>query len=131
MRVSIIKSGLFLVLSLQIILLPSVFAEPYNPSYQYFSSAQCSTRAELYDPEVMANTMANPKRFKEFMLAMSQAETMQIMMSCASNPDQWSAWMSKASDPNKMMRTMMVFMNPQFYFNWMTAFMNPAFYNSK
>ena len=126
---SILKPACLILLVLQLVFPTLILAESEQSSYQSFS-AQCSIRQELYDPEVMANTMANPEKFREFMTIMSRAETMQIMMSCASNPEQWTAWMNKVSDPNKMMRTMMVFMNPQFYFNWMTAFMNPAFFNT-
>ncbi len=122
-----IKLTLFTLLFIQLTATTSAFAEPDNNSYQTFSP-QCSIRAELYDPEIMAETMAKPEKLKEFMSVMSQPETTQIMMSCASNPEQWRAWISKVSDPNKMMNTMMVFMNPQFYANWMTAFMDPQFY---
>jgi len=124
--VNLLKSGLFVLLGTYII---SSVACAESTNYWYQSSSyQCSVRAELYDPEIMAQTMANPVKFKQFMSVMSRPETIQIMMSCASNPEQWAAWMTKASNPNKMMNTMMVFMNPQFYLNWMTAFMNPAFY---
>ena len=119
-----IKSGLFALLAVQTLLLSTAFAEYETQSF----SPQCSVRPELYDPEVMANTMANPQRFKEVMTVMNQHDTIQIMMSCASNPEQWTAMMNKVSDPNKMMATMTVFMNPQFYTNWMTAFMNPEYY---
>lgn len=122
-----LKPTLFTLLFIQLTATTSSFADSDTNSYQTFSP-QCSVRAELYDPEVMAQTMANPKRLKEFMSVMSQPETAQIMMSCASNPEQWTAWMSKVTDPKKMMNTMMVFMNPQFYANWMTAFMDPQFY---
>lgn len=121
------KIGFLVLLCTQIFLLSPAFAESNNDSTQYFS-AQCSARPELYDPEVMANTMANPEEFKQFMAVMNNPNTLQIMMSCASNPEQWTAMMSKVSDPNKMMSTMMVFMNPQMYFNWMTAFMDPKYY---
>ncbi len=122
-----IKSALFALLAAHTLLLSSASAEPDTQPYQTFSP-QCSVRPELYDPEVMTRTMANPQKLKEFIAVMSQPETAQIMMSCASNPEQWTAWMTKMSDPNKMMATMTVFMNPQFYANWMTAFMNPEFY---
>ncbi len=122
-----LKTGLLVLLCTQIILLSPAFAEYNSDSTQNFS-AQCSVRPELYDPEVMANTMANPEEFKKFMAVMNNPDTLQIMMSCASNPEQWTAMMSKVSDPNKMMNTMMVFMNPQMYFNWMTAFMDPKYY---
>tara|TARA_R110002096_G_scaffold43496_2_gene117460 strand:+ start:1793 stop:2179 length:387 start_codon:yes stop_codon:yes gene_type:complete len=123
-----LKAGLFTLIFIHLTIATFAFAESDDYSYQTFSP-QCSVRAELYDPQVMAQTMANPEKLKKFMSVMSQPETMQIMMSCASNPEQWTAWMSKISDPNKMANTMMVFMNPHFYFTWMTTFMNPHFYN--
>jgi hypothetical protein len=127
--VNLLKSGLFVLLGTYALFFSSAFAEFNTQPYQAFSG-QCSVRPELYDPEVMAHTMANPQKLKEFMAVISQPETTLIMMSCASNPDQWSAWMTKISDPNKMMKTMMVFMNPQFYASWMTALMSPQFYQS-
>lgn len=111
------------------LLFTPAFAEFDGSSNNNFST-QCSVRAEFYDPEIMANTMADPVKFLGFMTVMSNPETAQIMMACASNPEQWNAWMAKVTDPNKMMNTMAVFMNPQFYANWMAAFMNPEFYNS-
>ena len=122
-----LKPTLFALLFIHIMATNFALADSNNSSSQAFSP-QCSVRAELYDPEVMAQTMANPVRLREFMSVMSQPETAQIMMSCASNPEQWTAWMSQVTDPNKMMNTMMVFMNPQFYANWMNALMNPNFY---
>jgi len=125
--VNILKTGLFVLLCTQIILLSPAFAEFNSYSNNNFA-AQCSVRQELYDPEIMANTMANPEEFKKFMAVMKHPDTFQIIMSCASNPEQWTAMMSKVSDPNKMMNTMMVFMNPQMYFNWMTAVMDPNYH---
>lgn len=92
------------------------------------SGAQCSVQAEFYDPEIMANTMANPEKFKQLMTVICDPETTRIMMNCASNPEQWNIWMSKFSDPEKMKNTMMVFMNPGFYTAWMNAFMPWNFY---
>ncbi len=123
---NLLKPGLLILLGAYL-MSSAAYAEATNNWYES-SSYQCSVRAELYDPEIMAQTMANPVKFKQFMSVMSQPETMQIMLSCASNPEQWAAWMTKVSNPNKMMGTMMVFMNPQFYFNWTAAIMNPAFY---
>lgn len=125
---NILKTGFLALLSIQVILISPVFADSNNNSNQN-NGAQCSIRQELYDPEVMANTMANPKEFSKFMTVMSHPDTPKIMMSCASNPEQWTAMMAKFSDPQKMMNTMMVFMNPQMYFNWMTAFTDPKYYN--
>jgi len=124
--VNFLKTGLFVLFCIQIIVLSPAFAEPNNSLNPNFA-AQCSVRQELYDPEIMANTMANPEEFKKFMAVMNHPDTLQIMMSCASNPEQWTAMMSKVSDPTKMMNTMMVFMNPQIYFNWMIAFTNPTY----
>ena len=124
-----LKPLLATLLGAQLILFSSAYAEFDDKTHQDFS-AQCSVQAEFYDPEIMANTMSDPVKFKALMAVMSNPETAQIMMSCASNPEQWNAWMAKMTDPTKMMNTMTVFMNPVFYFNWMTAFMNPQFYSS-
>lgn len=124
-----LKPVLAVLFIVQIILLAPAYAEIDDHSQVNFS-AQCSVQAEFYDPEIMANTMADPVKFKALLAVMSKPETAQIMMSCASNPEQRQAWMAKMTDPNKMMHTMAVFMNPMFYFNWMSAFMNPAFYGS-
>lgn len=101
-------------------------ADSYANTQHY--SAQCSVQAEFYDPEIMANTMADPYKFSRLMAVILNPDTARIMMNCASNPEQWNIWMSKFTDPKKMMNTMVVFMNPGFYANWMAAFMSAGFY---
>jgi hypothetical protein len=89
---------------------------------------QCSLPLELYNPEVMANTMADPAKFIQFMTAMSQPETAQKMMACSADAGQWTIMMTNMANPNLMMNAMVPFMNPQTYMNWAAASMNPMTY---
>ena len=92
-------------------------------------AAQCTELAVFYDPEVMANTMADPNKFAQFLVLLSKPETTQALMQCSTDPQQWNIWMAAMSNPTKMMNASAVFMNPQMYTNWMAASMNPQFYN--
>ena len=121
------KLPIVIVLIVQVFLTSPLLAEAGQSMNQVFY-AQCSTQAEFYDPEAMANTMANPAKFMKLMVVMSNPETVQTMMTCISNPEQWSVLLGKAANPEKMVNVMAVFMNPVTYANWMAASMNPQFY---
>lgn len=82
------------------------------------------------DPEVFANTMADPNKFMQLVAQMSNPQTAQALMECSSNPQQWNTWMASMSNPTKMMNAAAMFMNPQVYMNWMTASMNPQTYQA-
>ena len=93
-------------------------------------SEQCSTLGAFSDPEVMANTMADPNKFMQLIAQMSNPQTAQALMECSTNPQEWNTWMANMSNPTKMMNAAALFMNPQVYMNWMTASMNPQFYQT-
>ena len=93
-------------------------------------TADCTGLQAFSDPEVMANTMADPNKFMELVVLMGKPETAQAMMECSTDPQQWNTWMAGMSNPTKMMNAFAVFMNPQMYMNWMAASMNPQTYQA-
>ncbi len=91
------------------------------------ASSECQMKAYT-DPEVMAATIADPTKFMELMMLMSNPQTSINMMNCGMDPNQWNEIIANMMDTTKMMNGMAQFMNPQMYMNWMTASMNPAYY---
>ena len=109
---------------------PLVFGNSSESNTQINASetTECNLHAAFTDPEVMAQTMADPAKFNEFMVLISNPATTQALMNCSMESKQWSVWMANFSNPTKMMNAMVPFMNPQVYMNWMTASMNPQTY---
>lgn len=106
-----------------------VFAKSDKEKDQEVAFSDC--KLEKYtDPEVMAVTMADPAKFMEMMMLMSNPQTAQSMLECGMDSNQWNDLMANMSNPTKMMNAMSQFMNPQMYMNWMTASMNPQTYQS-
>ena len=104
----------------------AVFAESDEDLEDYIS--QCHAPEELYDPEVMATTMAGPEVFLQFIEELKKPATTKAMLQCLSSPEQWETMTTRMTDPTKMMNAMVVFMNPQPYVSWMGASMNPQTY---
>ena len=89
---------------------------------------ECKYSAAFNDPEVMAQTMANPAKMMELFALMGNPQTAQMVMNCSTDPKTWTAWTTNYSNPTKLMNAFAAFMNPQLYMNWMTASMNPQTY---
>jgi len=80
------------------------------------------------DPERLAQVMADPAKFAEFLAALSDPDAVHLMMRCAQEPVMWNTWLRVVTNPEKMMKAGFVFMNPFMYFNWMMAPVNPQVY---
>ena len=87
--------------------------------------AQCNAPAALYDPEVMANTLAEPDKFLQLLEIMSAPATTMTVYECIANEEQRQTVIKTMSDPDKLAASMSRFMSPQMYLNWMTAMQNP------
>lgn len=87
--------------------------------------AQCNAPAALYDPEVMANTLAEPDKFLQLLEIMSTPVTAMTVYECIANEEQRQTVIKTMSDPGKLAASMSTFMSPQMYMNWMTAMQNP------
>ena len=90
---------------------------------QYMS--QCNAPAALYDPEIMAHTLAEPEKFLQLLEEMSAPSTAMTMYECIVNEEQLETVLYTMSDPDKLAASMSTFMSPQMYINWMTAMQNP------
>ena len=77
------------------------------------------------DPERMAAVMANPARFAEWIVALSDPDAVHLMLRCSQEPVMWNTWLRVMTDPEKMMKAAFVFMNPGMYMQWTFAPMNP------
>lgn len=108
-----------------------VFGETKDTAKQEIAehSNECKMKAYT-DPQVMAAAMANPTEFMQLVALMSNPQTVQNMMECGMDTNQWNEIMANMMNPTKMMAASGQFMNPQMYMNWMTAMMNPAFYQA-
>ena len=95
---------------------------------QIANNEECKYSAAFNDPEVMAQTMANPAKMMELFALMGNPQTAQMVMNCSTDPKTWTAWTTNYSNPTKLMNAFAAFMNPQLYMNWMTASMNPQTY---
>ncbi len=80
------------------------------------------------DPERMAQVMADPAQFAEFLVALSDPDAVHLMLRCAQKPIMWNTWMQVVTNPEKMMKAGFVVMNPFTYFSWMMAPVNPQMY---
>ena len=101
-------------------------AEPAATANSY--DEECKYSAAFNDPEVMAQTMANPAKMMQLFALMSNPQTAQMVMKCSTDPQTIAKWTANYSDPTKLMNSFAAFMNPQMYMNWMAASMNPQFY---
>ena len=125
-------------LSVFAMLLAPAFAETEGTIQQEYSD-QCLISFVFNDQEKLAETIADPTKFMQLVVLISNPETAQAAMGC-SNPERWKVLVSNMSNPAKMMNMMAIFMNPAVYMNWMMAatnpqtfqpffaFMNPIFY---
>jgi len=108
-----------------------VFGEANEIAKQEIAENVSDCKMKAYtDPKVMAEAIANPAKFMEFMALMSNPQTAQDMMNCGMDSSQWNEIMANMTNPANMMAASGQFMNPQLYMNWMTAMMNPAFYQT-
>ena len=126
------KSALFSIIGILTICTTPVFtdvsAEEAEAKTAYTSD--CTLPEAFMNAENMAVAMADPAKFIELMTLMSKSETMQELMNCSMDTEQWSKWASNVPDPSYKMNAAAVFMNPQVYMNWMTAMMNPQYYQT-
>ena len=93
-------------------------------------TSECTMPEGFNNAEEMANIMADPTKFMQFVTLMSNPQTAQNLMNCSTDSEQWSTWTKNLGNPTYKMNAAAVFMNPQVYMNWMTAMMNPQFYQS-
>ena len=96
---------------------------------QEVATADCKLKAYT-DPAVMAQTMANPAKFMEFVAIFNDPQVPFNAMNTCLDQEQFNQIMANMSNPTSMMNASAQFMNPQMYMNWMTAMMNPAFYTT-
>ena len=106
-----------------LISLGCVYASDDEMLEQYMT--QCNAPAALYDPEVMANTLAEPDKFLQLLEIMSAPATTMTVYECIANEEQRQTVLKTMSDPDKLAASMSTFMSPQMYMNWMTAMQNP------
>jgi hypothetical protein len=93
--------------------------------------SECNAPSELYDPEAMANTLADPVKFLQLVEAIKNPATVNTLVECATHPEQMQTILQSLSDPAKYMNMMIIFMNPQTYMNWMAASTSPEFNQSE
>ena len=128
------KSALFSIIGILTICTTPVFtdvsAEESKAEATVANTSDCNLPEAFMNVENMAVAMADPAKFMELMTLMSQPETMQALMNCSMDSEQWSKWASNVPDPSYKMNAAAVFMNPQVYMNWMTAMSNPAYFQS-
>jgi hypothetical protein len=108
---------------LMLISLGYVYASDDEMLEQYMT--QCNAPAALYDPEVMASTLAEPYKFLQLLEIMSAPATTMTVYECIANEEQRQTVIKTMSDPDKLAASMSTFMSPQMYMNWMTAMQNP------
>ena len=108
--------------------LSPVFGNSADTEQTAAKASDCNIPAEFVDPEAMAQTMANPQKFMQFMVSMNSPELAAKMTTCSMDPQQWTAWTASMTNPTKWMNSMTPFMNPQMYMAPMNAAMNPASY---
>ena len=106
-----------------LISLGCVYASDEEMLEQYMT--QCNAPAALYDPEVMANTLAEPDKFLQLLEMLSAPATTMTMYECIASEEQRQTVIKTMSDPDKLAASMSTFMSPQMYMNWMTAMQNP------
>ena len=94
----------------------------------YSASTGCDLPQAFTNAENMAMALADTAKFMELMTLMSKPETMQILMNCSMDTQQWTKWATNAPNPTYKINAAALFMNPQVYMNWMTAMSNPAYY---
>jgi hypothetical protein len=108
-----------------------VFGETDDSAKQDIAEHANECKMKAYtDPQVMAAAMANPTEFMQLVALLSNSQTVQSMMECGMDTNQWNEIMANMMNPTKIMAASGQLMNPQMYMNWMTAMMNPAFYQA-
>ena len=114
---------LFLQTMLALMSLSCVYANDDEMLEQYMT--QCNAPAALYDPEVMANTLAEPDKFIQLLEVMSAPATTMTVYECIANEEQRKTVIKTMSDTDKLAASISTFMSPRMYLNWMTAMQNP------
>lgn len=104
-----------------------VFAKSDNEEGEEVASSDCLLEKYI-DPVVFAEAMADPTKFMEMMMIISNPQSVPGMMECSMDPETWNKVMVNYSNPAAMSAMMGQFMNPQTYLKWMVASMNPMFY---
>jgi hypothetical protein len=118
---------LYLLTALKLIILLMAIspasAEDDDLLEEYMS--ECNAPAALYDPEIMAKTMADPNQFLLLLEELSVPATSMSMYECVANEAQLETVINTMTDPEKLATSMTTFMSPEMYINWMTAMQNP------
>ena len=108
-----------------------VFGESKDSAEQdVVASAEDCKLKPYTDPNVMAQTMADPAKFMQFLAIFNDPQVPYRAMNTCMDQEQFNQIIANMTNPAALMSASGQFMNPQMYMNWMTAMMNPAFYTS-
>ena len=108
-----------------------VFGETNESAKQNVAAAAEDCKLKPYtDPNVMAQTMADPAKFMQFVAIFNDPQVPFRAINTCLDQEQFNQIMANMTNPAALMSASAQFMNPQMYMNWMTTMMNPAFYTS-